>query len=225
MNTFRKFSYYALLAVVAMFAAVNTTHAQVPTKATLQCPGGPPTWDAATFTVTCPPPSGGGGGVPPVDPPPGTVPGACPAGTLWIKGQWGNSAIDTGQFTPDFGGYDSTKGAVVMVVEVKPPTTGFTGTKTSSWSEFGSGPTARYAALSLTPCDFTKDVLKNGYGQKAISIGNGVSFVYKQGATQGFTLGLQPGTTYYWNVKNTLSDGVTNTCTIANCRMRGGLPQ
>lgn len=141
----------------------------------------------------------------------------CPAGTVTIDGQWGNTAIDTAQWG-EFGGN-------IVSVRLVPPST-MSGTKSSSWSEFGSGPTVREAVLSTVPCDFTNaNALKNGFNQfghkfDVVSF----SFDYRLGTPSGFTYGVTAGQSYYINIRNKNSAGV-DTCTISDCRMRGGLPQ
>jgi hypothetical protein len=191
--------------------------------ATINCAGGAPAWDAATSTLTCPASAGGGTPAPTPTPTPTPTPqpspyAGCPAGTIVIKNQWGNTTIVTSDYG-DFGGN-------IVVVEVKVPATGFSGTKTSSWAEYQSGGTSRYASFSTKPCDFSRtNALVNGYQQAALKAGVGFNFQYRVGTANGFTLGVVAGQTYYLNIKNADSNGNGNTCTIDNCSMRGGLPQ
>jgi hypothetical protein len=141
---------------------------------------------------------------------------ACPAGTQIIKNKWGQTAIETVGF-----------GTQIVVVEVKVPATGFSGTKTSSWGEYGGAPTTREATLSTKPCDFSDSgVLKNGYGQLAhkrdvVSF----NFAYRVGTASGFSYGLTAGQTYYISIRNKDGHGVDTCATGVPCDMRGGLPQ
>ena len=157
---------------------------------------------SASFTVQ----AGGGGAF-----------AGCPAGTVTIDGQWGNTGIDTAQWG-EFGGN-------IVSVRLVPPA-GFSGTKSSSWSEYGSAPTVREAVLSTVPCDFSNTyALKNGYNQYAHKFDViSFSFDYKAGSPSGFTYGVTAGQSYYINIRNKTSTGL-DTCTISDCRMRGGLPQ
>lgn len=182
--------------------------------ATVSCAGEVP------GTLTCVATAPGPGPSPTPTPTPTPVPtpspyASCPAGTSVVTGQWGNTAI----VTPDFG-------TQIVVIEVKVPAN-FSGTKTSSWSEFQSGPITREATLSTKPCDFSNaSALKNGLGQAAHKIDViSFKFDYRNGTATGFTYGVTPGTTYYINIRN--RDGAGNvTCPAGiNCNMRGGLPQ
>ncbi|HEY8242755.1 MAG TPA: hypothetical protein VII68_04790 [Casimicrobiaceae bacterium] len=157
---------------------------------------------SASFSVQ----SGGGGNF-----------AGCPSGTITIDNPWGETAIDTAAYG-EFGGN------IVSVRLVAPST--MSGTKTSSWAEFGSAPTTREAVLSTVPCDFTNtNALKNGYNQYGHKYDViGFNFQYKLGSASAFTYGLTAGTSYYINIRNKNSAGV-DTCTISDCRMRGGLPQ
>jgi hypothetical protein len=140
----------------------------------------------------------------------------CPAGTVTIDGQWGNTAIDTAQWG-EFGGN-------IVSIRLVPPAT-MSGTITSSWGEYGAAPALREAVLSTSPCSFDNaTVLKNGYGQTQHFFVNGPSFKYRLGSAGGFAAGVTAGTSYYINIRN--RDAAGNlTCTISDCRMRGGLPQ
>lgn len=178
------------------------------------------TWDATTSTATlvC----GTGTAPPPTDPPPtDPPPSACPAGTLFINGQWGNTAIDTGQF----GDFRDN----IMVVRIDVPATwASTQVKVTGWAEYAAGPTVRQATLSTAACDFgAVNALKTSLGVAATTVGQnsiGFSFRYRRGTPTSTAVGMDPGKTYYLNVKNSYSGGAPS-CTIANCRMIGGLPQ
>jgi hypothetical protein len=111
----------------------------------------------------------------------------------------------------------------MISVRLVAPST-MSGTKTSSWSEFGSAPTFREAVLSTQPCSFDDaTVLKNGYGQSQHFFVNAPSFKYKLGSPGGFAAGITAGQNYYINIRNRDAAGL-NTCSISDCRMRGGLP-
>lgn len=143
----------------------------------------------------------------------------CPSGTVAIDGQWGNTAIDTAQWG-DFGGN------IVSVRLVPPANYTSTTIKTSSWAEYGAGPTVREAVFSSQPCDFsTANALKTSLGvaQRQVDV-IGFYFKYKAGNTTTSAIGLVPGQSYYINIRNYNSAGQP-TCTVGDCRMRGGIPQ
>ena len=85
----------------------------------------------------------------------------------------------------------------------------------------------REAVLSTAACDFSStNALRNGFGQVARSAANTTrfSFQYTTGPAAQFTIHLDPGKTYYLNVRNQFSDG-TPSCPVPSCAMRGGFPQ
>lgn len=217
-------TYLVAIAVVATLVGVAIVlgYSKVARAATasVDCPA-PAVWtfNAATNTLAC---TSAVVTPPPVDPPPVvTPPNTCPAGTLWIKNQFGNVAIDTAVYG-DFG-------QNIMVVEIKVPTD-FAGTtvRTSSWGEYGSGPVSRTAVLSKVACDFTNaNALKTSTGIPARSPDNATGFAmkYKAGGANLGAVDFVPGATYYLNVKNYYSDGSPSCPNGVNCRMRGGLPR
>ena len=160
----------------------------------------------------------------PTDPQPPNTPGTpfagCPPNTLMIDNAWGNSAINTfdyGYFGPN----------ILSVRIVVPSTATSTNTRTSSWVEYGTAPIVREAVLSTVACDFsTANALRNGMGQPAKSPPDtvGFKFAYTLGPVGTFSFHLDPGKTYYLNVRNQFSDG-TLSCPISSCAMRGGFPQ
>ena len=158
----------------------------------------------ATFTYN----AGGGGAF-----------AGCPAGTMTIDGQWGNSAI----MTADYG----TFGGQILSIRVAVPSTwSSSSTKTSSWVEYQDAGSVREAVFSKFPCDFTTaNALKTSLGIPARSVDTiDFQFKYKSGSSTTSAVGLTPGTAYYINVRNYYSNGVL-ACTSGSCNMRGGLPQ
>lgn len=148
--------------------------------------------------------------VPTPAPTPAPPPDSCPSDTLRIKGQFGNTAIDTGEF--------GSFGTNILVVEIKVPAD-FSGSaqRTTSWVEYGSGPSQRHAVLSTKPCDFTvANAVRSGYGAQVSNGPNRFSFVYSA-TGGGIAAKLTPGVTYYLNVRNLDCTG--------DCRMRGSLPK
>ena len=175
-------------------------------------------------TLTCvpanqqptPPPSE------PAQPPttPGTPFAGCPSNALMIDNVWGNSAINTfdyGYFGPN-----------ILSLRIVVPSTGTgTGTRTTSWVEYGTAPFVREAVLSTVACDFSNtNVLRTGFGQPARSAPDTISFsfAYTTGPAGMFTIHVNPGQTYYLNVRNRFSDGSLS-CPLTSCAMRGGFPQ
>lgn len=167
-------------------------------------------------TLTCIEAGSGGSPPEPVPVPPDVS--ACPAGTVFIRGQWGKDAIETAAFGPF--------GANTIVIEIKVPATA-TGTavRTSAWVEYQSGPVVREAAFSTKPCDFTAAAaMKNYYGAPLISKDQiRFSFGYRIGQPGQYSTGLEAGKTYYINVRNRMPSGAVS-CPIADCSMRGSVP-
>jgi hypothetical protein len=163
-------------------------------------------------TTDCPPPTGGGGdGLPAI---------TCPAGSMVINGQWGNTAITTA----DYGAFNQQW----LAVEVKVPSSwSSSGIKTSSWGEYQDGGAARTAMFATQPCTFdTRYAMKvkggtggNAYSTDSISVG----FKYTLAPSENYAVTVTPGTTYWINIKNVYSDG-SSSCN-GSCGMRGGLPQ
>ena len=161
---------------------------------------------SAAFTVQ----SGGGGG---------NFAG-CPSGTVTIDGVWGNTSIDTAEF----GGFVDN----ILSIRVAPPSTATgSSTRTSAWVEFGASGTVREAVFSTQACDFSStNALKSSLGAPFMSSNqNGVTFKYTITGSSSFTVAkLTPGQSYYINIRNRYPSGA-NSCTQADCRMRGGVPQ
>lgn len=161
------------------------------------------------------------GATPPTQPtPPIVVPpsDSCPADTIRIRDQFGNTAIDTGEYG-SFGGN-------ILVVEIKVPAD-FSGSsqRTTSWAEYGAASVVRHAVLSTKPCDFAPvNAVKLSSGAALVSH-NQIRFSFVYSATGGmYAAKLIPGQTYYLNIRN--RDPAGNlTCSIQDCRMRGSLPK
>jgi hypothetical protein len=89
-----------------------------------------------------------------------------------------------------------------MVIQLHPPA-GALSTAYGSISlyEWGGGPISRLSVISTTPCDFSTANAATLYNA---SKGADPKIIFKVGGTQpiGYVL-LQPGVTYYLNVKNT----------------------
>lgn len=180
------------------------------------------TWSGST--LTCVPAGQPTPQPPPPDPQPPTTPGApfegCPSNALMINAPWGNTAINTfdyGYFGPN----------ILSLRIVVPTTATINKTRTTSWVEYGTAPFVREAVLSTRACDFsTTYALRKGSGQPAKSAPDtiGFSFSYTLGPAGTFSVHLEPGQTYYLNVRNYFSDGSLS-CPLTSCAMRGGFPQ
>jgi hypothetical protein len=141
-----------------------------------------------------------------------------PVGCVDDQRAWGAPLINTF----DFGYF----GANIVSLKLDVPL-GAAGnkTRTTSWTEYGSGPVVREAVFSTRPCDFgTQYAVKNGLGaamraQDVIRF----SFTYTVGVPSTFAANLTPGQTYYLNIRNRYSDG-TLSCAIDACTMRGSFP-
>jgi hypothetical protein len=161
-------------------ACVNTACVTVPTN---------------PLTVTVAAGGGGGGGGGGNPPPPNGWNGSCNGfnKTVVLDLNWAApSRVSSGGFGPNdvivarftTGNLDSASNNLPRL----------------SGAEFGSPPSARFAVLSDTPCDFSPAQKQQG----AVSAGNSVQvpFAVGLGNNWGFYPILQKNTTYYFNVKN-----------------------
>jgi hypothetical protein len=88
-----------------------------------------------------------------------------------------------------------------MVIQLHPPAGALSSANGSiALYEWGGGPISRLSVISTTPCDFSTANAATLYNA---SKGADPRFFFKVGGTQtaGIVL-LQPGVTYYLNVKN-----------------------
>lgn len=106
-----------------------------------------------------------------------------------------------------------------LVIRFTPPVgSASTGPGSIQSAEYIDPPTQRFGVLSSTACDFTSGdyggPLYNKQTQSTISFGLQV------GGTQSpYIVRLNPGTTYYLNIKNRQADGTTPSCGTATCNM------
>ena len=135
-----------------------------------------------------------------------------------IDAPWGSNLINTFDY-----GYFSNN---ILSIKLDVPL-GASGNKirTTSWTEYGSGPVVREAVFSTRPCDFgTQYAVRTGLGGalRAVDVIR-FSFTYTVGAPATLSGNLTPGETYYLNVRNRWSDG-TPSCATQACTMRGSFP-
>jgi len=75
-------------------------------------------------------------------------------------------------------------------------------------AEYSSIAINRTASLSLTPCSFDNNLASSGFGaHKTLVSGNTVSISYVIGGSSKYYPVLQPGTTYFFNIKNSSGIG------------------
>ena len=135
-----------------------------------------------------------------------------------IDAPWGSNLINTFDY-----GYFADN---ILSIKLDVPL-GASGNKirTTSWTEYGSGPVAREAVFSTRPCDFgTQYAVRTGLGA-ALRMVNVIrfSFTYTVGAPSTYAANLTPGQTYYLNVRNRYPDGSLS-CDSLACTMRGSFP-
>ena len=165
---------------------------------------------ANSVTITVPANTGGGGlgG--------GSWPVSCPgfSKTLNIDLSWASTGSATRLLTGNYGGFGSND---AVVVRFTPPAGSASyGSGTISMAEWGGGPVTRFSTISATPCDFSQSGWFSLYN---VSTGTSLSYSLQVGgAQQAWVTVLNPGTTYYLNVKNTTYTG-TQTCSNSTCDM------
>ncbi|HEV2219896.1 MAG TPA: hypothetical protein VGV08_04985 [Casimicrobiaceae bacterium] len=81
-----------------------------------------------------------------------------------------------------------------------------------------TGPIARSAALSLTPCDFPSPNPVGGMWS-TVSGGTSPSVTYQVNGTSTYYAVLAPNTTYYFNIKNEVSGRPTCPAQFGSCDM------
>ena len=130
--------------------------------------------------------------------PPGTISCAGFNKTLNINLPWIGTATTGRVLTSSFGGFGAND---AMVVQLHPPAGVLSSANGNiALYEWGGGPIARLSVISTTPCDFST---ANAATLFNASKGSDPRFWLQVGGTQtpGIVL-LQPGVTYYLNVKN-----------------------
>ena len=166
-------------------SSVSNTYGLTACNASSQCV-------PATSTTVFVPAAGGA----PI--PPGTISGSGFNKTLNVDLPWTSTTSASRILTSNFGGFGAND---AMVIQLHPPA-GALSTAYGSVAlyEWGGGPITRLAVISTTPCDFSTANAATLYN---VQKGNDPKFILKVGGTQpiGYVL-LQPGVTYYLNVKN-----------------------
>lgn len=154
-----------------------------------------------------------GTGVAPPPPPPGTISCTGYTKTLVIDMPWVSTTVATRLKTDSYGSFGATD---IMVIRFTVPS-GVVSTSGGmiSMAEWGGGPVQRYAALSQTPCDFNK-TLWNEELFTGVTLSPSV-FVGIPRIEYGGMF-LQPGQTYYFNVRNTDRYGNLS-CDAGVCNM------
>jgi hypothetical protein len=105
----------------------------------------------------------------------------------------------SGRFlTSNFGGFGSND---ALVVQLHPPGGWSSGYGSVSLAEYGGTAVSRASTISTSPCDFSKtsaSILFN------VSTGSSLGYSLQVGGSQApWIFLMQPGVTYYLNVKNT----------------------
>lgn len=124
---------------------------------------------------------------------------------------WG--ALQTGSvsvYTKNFGGFSNND--IVVASFTTPMMTSAGQTGAIQAAEFGTTAVSRTASLSTTPCSF--DTALSATGSLFASItgsslvkGNTVTVSFQVGGSSAWYPVLQPGKTYYYNIKNTYGTG------------------
>jgi hypothetical protein len=133
-------------------------------------------------------------------PPPGT-PVSCSGftKTLNIDRPWSSTTSATRILTTNYGNFGAND---AMVIQLHPPAGALSSANGSiTLYEWGGGPISRLSVISTTPCDFSKtsaSILFN------VSTGSSLGYSLQVGGSQApWIFLMQPGVTYYLNVKNT----------------------
>jgi len=161
-----------------------------------------------TVSVTVPAPGGGGGGA------------DCSSlgflHTRFLDLGWPASGLSWN--TQALGGLGVND---ALVIRFTPPA-GSASTLNSAGSislaEYGDPQTGRYAVLSTNACDFSGT--GGSFTIPALSVSPTISWSLQVNRKDfGSMIQLIPGTSYYLNLKNRGSDGVTPTCASGSCNM------
>jgi hypothetical protein len=163
---------------------------------------------ASAGTTVSVPGTGGGG----VTPPPGGISCSGFSKTVVIDLPWASTTSGTRVLTGSRGGFGPND---AVVVRFTPPAGTMSFTPGSiTMAEWGGGPVPRYATLSTTPCDFGKTSwFTDLWTGPTLSIGLKVG-----GGPTPYTAVVQPGITYYLNVRNTDRWG-NQSCSESQCNM------
>ena len=145
---------------------------------------------------------GGGGGA-------SGWPVSCPGytKTVAIDLPWQSTDATTRVLTANYGGFGSND---ALVVRFTPPAgSASSGDGSISMAEYVDPRTTRFSTISTSPCDFSQT---NWFTTWNVSTGSTLNYSLQVGGSQQSSIMLlQPGVTYYLNVRNTDSNG-THTC-------------
>jgi hypothetical protein len=164
--------------------------------------------DTKTVSVTVPAPGGGGGGA------------DCSSQgfvhTRFIDIGW--PASGTSWNTIAMGGFGTNDALVIKFTPPAGSASAVNQVGSISLAEYGDPLTGRYAVLSTSACDF------NGTGGAftvpALQVSSTISWSLQVGRKDaGPYVQLNAGTSYYLNLKNRSSDGVSPTCASGSCNM------
>ena len=148
---------------------------------------------------------------------PSAPPGLCSqfASFLYTDDDWSNATIASRDFA-DAPGF-AWNGVWVVKLTVPP---GPAGTRAGSIGivEFGGPPTAREVTISRLPCDFRAVDPSGVNGPLLRGEGLGPVEGLVLGPSSGGNLGLNPGETYYYNVRNWQVETGTISCAPATGR-------
>ena len=149
---------------------------------------------------------------PPPPPPGGAISCAGYKKTIVLDLNWGAPGNAAPRLTTSGFG----NGVIAVARFTTPANTASGVFATISSGEWGDQPTPRTAALSTSPCDFPSP---NPLGKYAtLSSGQQTpSVVYAVGGTSRVYAILQPSTTYYFNVTNSVAGAPT--CTSSSCNI------
>ncbi|MDE2004447.1 MAG: hypothetical protein KGJ25_13070 [Betaproteobacteria bacterium] len=169
---------------------------------------GSPTTASTTVTVSAPPP--------PTSTPTSTI--SCSGyATQLIDIPWGK--VGSGSVRVTTKGF--TNGMIVVGRFTTPnvvPSGTPQATVAAAESSSTTGPIARTAALSLTPCDFPSPNPIGGLWS-TISGGTSPTVAYQVNGTSPYYAVLAPNTTYYFNIKNEVSGMPTCPAQFGSCDM------
>lgn len=134
------------------------------------------------------------------------------ASTLVIDLPWANAQGASRILTANKGSFGTNDAMVIrftVPAGVQSTSPGMIG-----MAEYGGGQVGRFATLSQTACDFGKTAwFVDVWQGNSLTIGMQVG-----GAPSSYAALVQPGQTYYLNVRNTNRWG-TKTCTESSCNM------
>jgi len=151
----------------------------------------------------------------------GQFPATCPGftKTINIDLPWQSTDSSTRVLTSNYGGFGSNDALVVRFTA--PAGSASYSAGWVSMAEWGGGPLTRYSQISTSPCDFTlASTPANWNVQYNVSTGASLSYSLQAGGSQGpYIFLMQPGTSYYLNVKNTTYQGTSTCPSGSQCNM------